>query len=200
MAVSTERKSAVNVGKIAYAPLTLDSVATLTYGTVVDMSEVLVSVKYTPKMNQGKQFVSGREYDSYVAKAGGQLDVQVPALNAEDGNGLFGTTIDATSFVSKSTKDDVVPDVMVMYSTKTSGGKINLYKFPKCKFTDQGESATTSDENGITYTAQTISASYAALIHGGSEMYSIKGLDPTTDAATITAWFGTATGGTDLAS
>ena len=88
----------------------------------------------------------------------------------------------------------MVPDVMVMYSTKTSTGKINLYKFPKCKFTSQGESAQTTDENGVTFNGLALQANYKALLNTGKDMYVAKGLDPETDKTTIDDWFKTASG------
>ena len=76
----------------------------------------------------------------------------------------------------------------------TSDGKINLYKFPKCKFTSQGENVQTTDENGVTFNSLALQANYKALINTGVDMYCVKGLDPVTDKASIDAWFATASG------
>ena len=94
----------------------------------------------------------------------------------------------------ESGKDDVVPDVMCIYSTMTSDGKINLYKFPKCKFASQGENVQTTDENGVTFNSLALQANYKALINTGVDKYCVKGLDPVTDKASIDAWFATASG------
>lgn len=150
----------------------------LTYGDMVEMDNVLVSAGYTPRMNR---YASGQEYDSYVAKSGGSIEIQVPSLNSSDEIGLFGCTKDETTGVVASNKGDVVPNVMVIYSTETSQGLVNLYKFPKVKFTDQGETATTKNENGVTYQSQTLSGNYSALIHTGDEKFNIKGVDPKHD-------------------
>ena len=83
---------------------------------------------------------------------------------------------------------------MCIYSTMTSDGKINLYKFPKCKFTSQGENVQTTDENGVTFNSLALQANYKALINKGVDMYCVKGLDPVTDKASIDAWFATAAG------
>ena len=190
----TERKAAVCTERFAYAPLTTDSSETLAYGDVVEIKDILITTKYTPKMNSASQYASGVEVDSYVAKAGGTLDITIVNTNPTDDVTLFGSKLNETTGVLESGKDDVVPDVMVMYSTKTSTGKINLYKFPKCKFTSQGESAQTTDENGITFNGLALQANYKALLNTGKDMYVAKGLDPVTDKATIDDWFKTASG------
>lgn len=200
MSNSSERRSAVSVLRLAYAPLVKDTKDIITYGGVVEMDNILISAKYSPRMNIASQYASGQEYDSYVAKSGGTIEIQVPALNSSDETGLFGCTKEETTGVVASNKGDVVPNVMVMYSTETSQGLVNLYKFPKVKFTDQGETAVTKNESGITYQAQTLSGSYSALIHTGDEKFDIKGVDPKSDEgkALIETWFSSAVGGTQI--
>ena len=83
---------------------------------------------------------------------------------------------------------------MCIYSTMTSDGKINLYKFPKCKFASQGENVQTTDENGVTFNSLALQANYKALINTGVDKYCVKGLDPVTDKASIDAWIATASG------
>ena len=190
----TERKAAVCTERFAYAPLTTDSSETLAYGDVVEIKDILITTKYTPKMNSASQYASGVEVDSYVAKAGGTLDVTIVNTNPSDDVALCGAKVTTATGVLESGKDDVVPDVMVMYSTKTSTGKINLYKFPKCKFTSQGESAQTTDENGVTFNGLALQANYKALLNTGKDMYVAKGLDPVKDKTTIDDWFKTASG------
>lgn len=190
----TDRKAAVCTKRFAYAPLTTDNEDTLTYGNVTEITNILVTAKYSPKMNSASQYASGVEVDSYVAKAGGTLDIAIVNTNAADDVVLFGMNLNTTTGVLENGKDDVVPDVMVMYSTMTSNNKVNLYKFPKCKFTSQGESVSTTDENGVTFNALSLQANYKSLINTGKDMYVVKGLDPVTDKAKIDAWFATASG------
>lgn len=200
MSNSTERRSAVSVLRFAYAPLTIDSKDMVTYGEVKDLDDTLISAGYTPRMNTASQYAGGQEYDSYVAKAGGTLDIQIPAITASEETDFFGCNKDETTGVVASNKEDVVPDIMVIYSTQTSKHKVNLYKFPKVKFTNQGESVTTKTESGITYQAQTLSGNYAPLLNTGDEMFVIRGVDPKTAEGkkTIDDWFATAVGGTVL--
>lgn len=200
MPVSTERKSPVSVLDFAYAPLTVDTKEQVTYGDVVNMGGVLISANYTPQMNNSTQYASGQQYDSYTSKGGGTLDVQTPGLNGTDQEGLLGSKVSKTTGLITSNKSDVVPFVMAIYSTETSDGKVNLYKFPKVKFSSSGENATTKESNGVTFQATTLNGAYAPLINTGDDMFCIKGLDPVTDAETISTWFATATGGTSLAS
>ncbi|MCM1055941.1 MAG: hypothetical protein NC394_10525 [Bacteroides sp.] len=197
---NNNRRSAVSVKRLAYAPLVQDTKKAIVYGEVKDLEDILISAGYTPRMNTASQYAGGQEYDSYVAKAGGTLEIQVPALTSEDEAGFFGSRTDEATGVVASNKEDVVPNVMVMYSTETSEHMINLYKFPKVKFTNQGESTTTKTESGITYQSQTLSGNYANLIHNGDDMYSKKGVDPNTPEGKkfIDDWFASAAGGTSL--
>lgn len=198
--LSTNRRSAVSVLRFAYATLVTDTKAATTYGDVKDLNDTLISASYSPRMNTASQYAGGQEYDSYVAKSGGTLDVQIPAITAAEETDLFGCAADDASGVVTSNKSDVVPYVMVIYSTETSEGNINLYKFPKVKFTNQGESVTTKTESGITYQSPTFSGNYAALLHNGDEMYNIRGVNPRTAEGKkmIDDWFATAVGGTSL--
>lgn len=197
---SNNRRSAVTVLRFAYAPLVVDSKDTITYGDVQDLHDTLISASYTPRMNTASQYAGGQEYDSYVAKSGGTLDVQLPAITAAEEKDLFGCAENETTGVVTSNKSDVVPNVMVIYSTETSEGNINLYKFPKVKFTNQGESVTTKNENGVTYQAVTFSGNYAALLYNGDENYIVRGVNPNTAEGKkqILDWFATAAGGTAL--
>ena len=200
MSTSTSRRSAVTVLRFAYAPLVTDSAEAATYGEVKDLHDTLISASYTPRMNTASQYAGGQEYDSYTAKSGGTLAVQIPTITAAEEKDLFGCALNDTSGVVTSNKNDVVPNVMVIYSTQTSEGNINLYKFPKVKFTNQGESVTTKNENGVTYQAPTFSGNYAALLYNGDENYIVRGVNPTTTEGKkqISDWFATAAGGTAL--
>lgn len=195
---ATDRKSAVSTLRFAICPLKNDSGDGLEYeSTVTEIANNLITAKYTPKMNTGSQYASGMEVDSYVAKSGGTLDISVCGLTATDETLFFGSKIDKTTGVLVSSKNDVVPDVMVIYSTKRSDGKVNLYKFPKTKFTSQGESAQTSEENGVTYQATTLQGNYKPTLYDGNDMYCVKGVDLKTEEGRRfeAAWFATADGG-----
>lgn len=199
MSASNERRSPVSVLELAYAPLTVDSKDQVTYGAVVNMGGTLISANYAPQMNTTSQFAGGQQYDSYTSKSGGTVDIQVPGLNGTDQQGLLGYKLNSTTGLITSNKSDVVPFVMVIYSTETSEGRINLYKFPKTKFTTSGENATTKESNGVTFQTTTLNGTYSPLIKTGDDMFCLKGLDPVEDSETINAWFATATGGTGLA-
>ncbi len=192
---STERRSAITTVKFAVAPVVTDTEEKLEYGDVITLQNTLITAKYTPKMNTASQYAGGIEVESYVAKNGGTLDITARALNSADEAALYGSKVDETTGVLVSNKDDIVPDNMVIYSTRRSDGKLNLYKFAKAKFTSQGESVQTIDENGITYQALSLQAGYKPTINNGNDMYVVKGADPTTDKALIEEWFASALGG-----
>lgn len=194
-AVSTSRAPAVSTDRLAFAPLSIDTGDTLVYGDVVEVDKALISVSKTPRMNSNKMFASGQAVASYVSKAAGQLQITMPSLDDEDEVMLFGKTIDAETGVVTNNKDDYVPAVMAIYSTDRADGTKNLYKVMKVKFAEGVETVETKDDSGAKFQSIQLSGEYENLIKNGDDVHSIKGVDPTTQADVIEAWFGTALGG-----
>lgn len=193
----TSRAPSVSTDRLAFAPLTVDTGTTLTYGEVVEIDKVLISVSRTPKMNSSKMYASGQCIASYVAKAAGQLQITMPSLDNSDEVLLFGKTYDETTKTVTNNKDDYVPAVMAIYSTKRADGTVNLYKVMKVKFTEGAENIETQDDSGAKFQSVQISGDYEQLIKNGDDVIMLRGVDPSTsDGKTIiTAWFGSALGG-----
>ncbi len=195
--VNTSRAPSVNTDRLAFAPLTADTDSTLTYGDVVEISKASISVSRTPKMNSSKMYASGQVVASYVAKAGGQLQITMPSLDNSDEVLLFGKSYDATTKTVTNNKDDYVPAVMAIYSTDRADGTKNLYKVMKVKFAEGAENVETSDDSGTKFQSVQISGDYEQLIKNGDDVIVLRGVDPTTEdgKALISAWFGSALGG-----
>jgi phi13 family phage major tail protein len=198
MALNEHDRPSVSTKRFATALLTEDSGTALTYGPVEEIATTLITAKYTPKMNSASMYASGIAVESYVAKAGGTLDITVVGLTAKEEQDYFGATVlsDSNDLIVENA-NDYVPDRMVMWSTQRSDGKMNLYKVMKAKFASQGEEATTSDDNGVTYNGTALQAEYKATVYSGDIMFKEKKVDPSTPegAALIDAWFATALGG-----
>ena len=199
MAKKEHGRPPVSTDRFATAVLTEDSGANLTYAEVKEIETDLVSIKYTPKMNSSGMYASGTQVESYIAKAGGTVDVTVVGLTDEEEKDYFGATIDANGVVVDN-KNDYVPDLAVIWSTLRSDGKMNLYKIMKTKFASQGEEANTSDDSGVKYNGTALQGEYKALINSGDFMFKRKKVDPKTGAGAslIEEWFGSALGGITL--
>lgn len=201
MSLNAHGRPAVSTDRFATALLTEDSGTNLTYGSVEEIESDLITIKYTPKMNSASMYASGIAVESYVAKAGGTLDVTVVGLTAEEEKSYFGSTLltDSNNLLVEN-KDDYVPDRMVIWSTTRSNGKKNLYKVMKAKFTSQGEEASTTDDSGVKFNGTALQADYKATINSGDIMFTLKDVDPETEtgAALIAQWFATALGGIAL--
>lgn len=193
----TSRAPLVSTDRLAFAPLVTDSDAALTYGDVTELSKATVSVSRTPRMNSAKMHASGQTIASYVAKAGGQLQITLPSLDNSDEVLLFGKSFDETSKTVTNNKDDYVPAVMAIYSTVRADGTKNLYKVMKVKFAEGAETVETSDDSGVKFQSLQISGEYEQLIKNGDDVIMLRGVDPKTEEgkALITAWFATALGG-----
>ena len=198
MSVKEHGRPAVCTERFATALLTADTAESLTYGAVEEIETDLITIKYQPKMNSASMYASGIAVESYVAKAGGTLDATVVGLTADEEEAYFGSKVltDYNNLIVDNA-DDYVPDRMIIYSTRTSDGKINLYKIMKAKFSNQGEQADTTDDSGVKYTGTSIQAEYKATINSKDIMFKEKRVDPNTEAGAslINAWFATALGG-----
>ena len=198
MSINEHGRPSVSTKRFATALLTEDSGTALTYGDVKEIETDLITVKYTPKMNSASMYASGIAVESYVAKSGGTVDLTVVGLTAEEEADYFGAAVlAANNDLIVDNANDYVPDRMIIWSTQRSDGKMNLYKIMKAKFSNQGEQADTSDDNGVKYTGTSLQADYKALIRSGDIMFKEKKVDPDTEAgaALISAWFETALGG-----
>lgn len=192
-------RPSVSTDRFATAVLKEDSGEKITYDAVKEIETDLVTIKYTPKMNSATMHASGVAVESYIAKAGGTVDITVVGLTDEEEKDYFGARIDESGVVVEN-KDDYVNDLAVIWSTIRSDGKVNLYKIMKAKFSSQGEEATTSDDNGVTFNGTALQGDYKALIHSGDIIFKKKKIDPKTaeGKALIETWFGSALGGITL--
>ena len=201
--VSTERHPSVCTRRFATAKLTADTAEALTYEKPIEILSDLITAQYQPKMNSAEMYASGIAVESYVAKAGGTLNITVVGLNSDDEKEYFGCTIRDDNVI-ESASTDYVPDRMVIYSTERSDGTMNLYKFLKAKFTSQGETVETTDASGVKYNGTGLQAEYKNVLRPDAkgknkDMVCIKGIDVSTeDGKTFyDNWFNDAMFGVD---
>ncbi|MCM1439311.1 MAG: phage tail protein [Roseburia sp.] len=192
-------RPSVSTDRFATAVLKEDSGKNLEYDAVKEIESDLITIKYTPKMNAASMYASGINVESYIAKAGGTVDITVVGLTDEEEKDYFGARVGDDGVVTEN-KDDYVNDVAVIWSTIRSDGKMNLYKIMKTKSSSQGEEATTSDDNGVTFNGTALQGDYKALIHSGDILFKKKKVNPKTAEGKelIEAWFSTALGGITL--
>lgn len=188
--LNTDRKSPMGLERLVIWPMTADASDGITHGAAVEISKVLMSASDTPTIIQADQSADNQVVDSVCAKNGGSLDLNVTNLSAADRVALYGERADSETNVTN--KDDVVPYVAVALMTKRSDGKVNLYKYPKVKFSEQQESFETVKKDGVTFATTALKGSYEPTVANGDARYVRRGVDPKTDATFVTTWFTTA--------
>lgn len=195
--VTVNRSPAVNTDRFVFFPVVSDTADGVVYGEGCEIEKSTISISLTPTQNSSSMFASGQKIAGNVAKAGGQLQINVPGFNTDDENKIFGKTIDETTGVILNSKDDVIPKGMAAYSTKRADGTMNLKKVFKVQFAEGGENVETSDASGVKYQAVQVSGEYEHLIYNGIDVAELKGVNPTTTEgkALIDEWFNTALGG-----
>lgn len=188
--LNTDRKSPIGLERLVIWPMTKDDSEGITHGTASEISKILMTASDTPTIIQAYQSADNQIVDSVCAKNGGALDLSVTNLSAADRVVFYGETEDNETNITN--KDDIVPYVAVAYMTKRTDGKVNLYKYPKVKFTEQQESFETINNNGVNFATTSLKGNYEPTLANGDARYVRRGVDPKTDSELITTWFTTA--------
>lgn len=182
------RRSTVNVARLTMWPLKTDTGEGTTYGeTPHTWENSLASVKYTPKMQTNEQYGDGIKVEAFVAKDGGDIEININGFDTGDGEFLFGETDRNGTEVSNAA--DIVPNICTAYFTKRTDGKINLYKFPKVTFYPEGEDAKQQEGTTISYGTANLKGTYMPLISTQNDKYVRYGVDPKIENGLIEKWF-----------
>lgn len=184
----TRRRSTVNVQRLVMWKMTGDTSAATTYDEEpYTWENSTASVKYTPKMQTNEQYGDGVKVEDYIAKDGGEIDVNINGFGRGDAVFLFGETDKNGTEVSSA--NDIVPNICTAYMTKRTDGKYNLYKFPKTKYMPEGEDAKQQEGSNVNYGTANLKGTYSPLLSTGEDSYKRYGVDPKTDEALIEKWF-----------
>ncbi len=139
-------------------------------------------------MQTAEQYGDGVKVEDYVAKDGGDIESVIRAFSTDDEQFMFGETATSGGTIV-SGSDDIVPYVAVAVMTERADGLVNLYKFPKVKWTPQGEDNKQREGTSIAYGTAIIKGVYSPLLSSLKDCYKRRGLNPKTDGEFITKWF-----------
>ena len=182
------RRSTVNVARLTMWKMNDDTSEGTTYEKdPYTWENSLASAKYVPKMQTNEQHGDGIKVEAFVAKDGGDIEININGFDTGDGAFLFGETDNNGTEVSNA--GDIVPNICAAYFTKRTDGKINLYKFPKVTFYPEGEDAQQQEGTTIKYGTANLKGTYMPLISTQDDKYVRYGVDPKTENALIEKWF-----------
>ena len=177
----------IGVDDFHFAPLTEDSAATLTYGTVVavpGLSEIAIN----PETTSATFYADNGAY--CVATGLGKVTVEISLADIplDVQAALLGHTLTAGVLVKKST--DTAPYVSVLCKTLKSNGKYRYLQLTKGKFELVSETAKTKGES-VSLEAQKIKGTFIARIKDKTWMRSADEDATGYLPETGTAWFTT---------
>ena len=182
------RRSTVNVARLTMWKMNDDTSEGTTYEKdPYTWENSLASAKYVPKMQTNEQHGDGIKVEAFVAKDGGDIEININGFDTGDGAFLFGETDNNGTEVSNA--GDIVPNICTAYFTKRTDGKINLYKFPKVTFYPEGEDAKQQEGATISYGTANLKGTYMPLISTQDDKYVRYGVDPKTESELIEQWF-----------
>lgn len=184
---SNPAKSVVGVERLAMWKIVTDNKETLAYGEKYEFTDSLKAAGYVPNVLNASNYADNKQIESAAQKNGGTLDIEVSDFSAKAETMLFGSKVDGGVVVSN--KNDVIPFVGVAFMQTFDDGTVDLYKFPKVKFTPQGKSASTITDGGLTYQSTKAQGKYMATLKNGDEMYLEKYANRESDKEKIEAWF-----------
>ncbi|MBE6901581.1 MAG: hypothetical protein E7478_03835 [Ruminococcaceae bacterium] len=189
MSTPIKGSSPINVKRMVMWKLTSDdSTGTVYDATAHKFENQLNSFRYTPRIQTAEQYGDGVKVEDYAAKDGGDIESVIRAFSSDDEQFLFGETA-TTNGTVMSGSDDIVPYVAVAVMTERADGLVNLYKFPKVKWTPQGEDNKQREGTTVSYGTAALKGIYSPLLSNHKDCYKKRGLDPKEDKDFIENWF-----------
>jgi phi13 family phage major tail protein len=182
-------KSVVGVERLVAFQVEKDDDTSITYKpTPHEFVNKLKAAGYTPAVITANNSADNKIIESAAKKNGGALAIELADMSADDEVFMFGSTKMTGGTVASNT-DDVFPYVCVKFMHTFNDGTVDLYAFPKAKFTPQGKSASTITDGGITYQSTQMQGTYLPTMADGNEMYVRKYVNLKEEQAFIEQWF-----------
>lgn len=155
----------------------------------------LNSFGYVPSMQIATQYGDGKKVEDYAVKDGGTCNAVIRAFGDSDEAFLFGESQlsspsgEGKIYTNVSNSKDKVPYCCVAYATRRSDGLYNLYKFPRVKWVNQGETNNQQEGTTIQFGTASLAGNYAPLQSNGDDKYKAIGVDRDKDSAFWESWF-----------
>lgn len=185
---NTERRSPIGLERLVVWKMTKDTEAGTVYEeTPHPFVKALITAQDTPSVMEASQDADNQTVDSFSGQMGGELVLGITEANSEDRALLYGEQVKNGTNVTN--KDDCACYLCAAYMTKKSNGLVNLYKYPKVKFSPQAENYETLKKGGVTYVQASLKGVYENAISSGDAKYTRYNVDPVKDAELLAAWF-----------
>lgn len=183
-------KVPINIKDLAIFPMITEETAAIaaTYGENKSFKNRFMSFNDTPKSQSGSLLGDGAITNQYSAKNGGDLTLNIQQLVAGERVALFDES-EETDGTTSMGKDDLVPYCAVVFKVENDDGTIDLYKYPKVKFTEQQTGVEQKSENGVKYSTTSLKGTYIFDLKNKKARHIKEDMDEVTDAAEIAAWY-----------
>lgn len=181
---------AINIKNLRIVPMKTEDTPTAAavYDTPIDLTSRFMSFTDTPTQTSANLSGDGGITNTYVAKIGGTLALNIHRIKGAERAKIYGEQpSDDNSYAMG--KDDIVPYAAVIFTVENDDGTVDLYKYPKWKATEQPKTVEQKSESGVTYSTESLSGTYSFLRDCGEARYILEDLDPVADAEKITAFY-----------
>lgn len=179
------KSAKIGLDQLHYAIITADTVAALTYDTVVAFPGVMTA-KVSSENDQATQYDDNGLSEVAYSRGKVTVELKVRDLDLDTHAALLGHTI--TAGVMVSNVQDTPPYVALGFRSKKANGKYRYKWLLKGQFVEPDDASETLGEK-IAFQNATISGTFAKTEHNGD-------VERTTDedatgfvAATATGWF-----------
>lgn len=181
-------KATKGLERLVMWPLTADEgTAAPSYGEAHEFVKRLMTASDNPTIAEGSIDADNQTVEEAVERSGGDLDIGVTALSSDEEALLYGSTLKNGTNVSNI--NDIGSYVAVAYMTNRSDGLVNLYKYPKARFSPQSQSYSTKKKGSVEFATIQIKGKYIPLLFNGDVYFERKAVDPEKDAEIINEWF-----------
>ena len=178
--------NAINISQLVIWPMMADTESDTTYGDVTSLVNRFMSFSDAPKQVASNQRGDGKVVSEFVTKNGGELTLNITALVSTEKSLLYGERIAGGTNIMNMT--DLIPFVGVGFVVENDDGTVDLYKYPKVKFTEQPTKVNQKGENGVTYATDSLKGNYIFTNSKNDGRYILEDLDKLADGATILKW------------
>ncbi|WP_084006696.1 major tail protein [Gottfriedia luciferensis] len=179
----------IGMKNLKYAIIT-ENAGVETWGTPKTLAPA-ISGKVSPIVNSATAFADDQPLAVANAFAGCEVELETSLLSNTALVDLLGATKDATKGVVSFGKNDVAPNVALLFECALDGGITQYFALLKGQFALPEDQYNTKEDN-ITFNGQTIKGTFIPCNKNGAWKTQIRSdATETGTAATITAWYTT---------
>lgn len=172
----------INIKNLVFFPMKKEETdkTPAEYGTPLSFKDRFMSYNASAKSSSASINGDGATTNTYFAKNGGELTLNIQKLRGEERVVVFGETKENDGSIS-SGSTDLIPYVAVIFTVENDDGTVDLRKYPKVKLIEQPESGEQKGENGVKYSTAVLKGNYMDIKDKQRSRYICEDIDERTE-------------------